>query len=210
MGLRFQMSDRFIRESDLSSQQVSEIGELNPPQYNLQMAEFHITVIWDGPHPDDTIELQRVLAPSRYGFKVEEEGISEIGPDYSLCYTKFLIRFAVQPFFGRTRNGGLKAVVKAIDEVLDKSSHDRDFKLIISREANRRTITFERWLRPRTTKQPWTRDHRLAVGILIFGAVGAVAALAAVLTIPEVRRFLRLDKPEATQQVQPEKPTPTT
>ena len=170
-----------------------------------------ITVVCDGLHPDDIEELRRSLAKSRYDFnvdvarKVRTENYPEllvIGID-----TKLVVRFSAKWFYGRTRHGGLKAVIKSIDDVLERSSHDRDLKAKVSFDSSgQELVTTETWLRPRMKKHSWTRDHKLALGILI---CSGVAAFAAVLVVPEFRRLSHLEKPEDAPQVQPEKQTST-
>jgi hypothetical protein len=173
--------------------------------------EFYVTVVCDGLHPDDIEELQRSLAGSRYGFEVDvaQKVRTENYPELFVIgiHTKLAVRFSAKRWFGRTQQGGVKAIVKAIDDVLDKSSHDRDLRPKVSFDSNGRAlITTETWLRPRARKHPWTRDHKLALGILLFGGL---AAIAAIFVVPEFRRFFHLDKPETTEQVQQKKQTPT-
>jgi len=177
-----------------------------PEQPQLRHDEFCIAVVCDGLHLDDVEELQRSLAGSHYDFKVDvaQKVRTENYPELSVIgiHTKLFVRFSAKWFYGRTRRGGVKTVVRAIDEVLDKSAHDRDLRPKVSVDSNGRTlIAAETWLRPRT-KHPWTRDHKLALGILLFGGV---ASLAAIFVVPEFRRLSHLDKPETTQQVPQEK-----
>jgi hypothetical protein len=182
-----------------------------PERPQLKPKEVCVTVVCDGLHPDDLEELRRSLADSHYDFKVDvaQKVRTENYPELLVIgiHTKLVVRFSAKWFYGRTRNGGVKAVVKAIDEVLDRSLHDRDRKPKVSFDSNgQELITTETWLRPRTKKHSWSRDHKLALGILI---LTGVAAFAAILVVPEFRRFFHLDKPEASQQIQPEKQTST-
>jgi hypothetical protein len=88
----------------------------------------------------------------------------------------------------------VQAILTAVDDVLDKSPHDRDLKPKVSLDLNgQELITTEAWLRPRTKKHSWTRDHKLALGIL---TLTGVAAVAAVLVVPEFRRLFHLDEPQ--------------
>jgi hypothetical protein len=163
-------------------------------------SEFCVIVNCDGLHPDDVEEVQRSLAESRHKFQVEvaQKVRTENYPELFVIgiHTKLAVRFSAKWIYGRTRHGGVKAVIKAIDEVLDKSPHDRDLRPKLSLDSNgQEIITTERWLRPRTKKHSWTRDHKLALGILLLTGVAAVAA---VFVVPEFRRFFHLGEPEPT------------
>ncbi len=182
-----------------------------PERPQLKPNELCVTIVCDGLHPDDVEELQRTLAGSRYEFEVDvaQKVKTENYPELSFIgiRTKLIVRFSEKWFYRRTRQGGVKAVVGAIDEVLDRSTHDRDRRPKVSFDSNgQELITTETWLRPRTKKHSWTRDHKLALGILM---LTGVAALAAILVVPEFRRFFHLDKPETTRQVQAEKQSST-
>jgi hypothetical protein len=171
-----------------------------PERPQLKPDEFCVIVNCDGLHPDDVEEVQRSLAESRYPFKVDvaQKVRTENYPELFVIgiRTKLAVRFSAKWFYGRTRYGGVKAVIKAIDDVLDKSPHDRDLRPKVSLDSNgQELITTEKWLRPRTKKHSWTRDHKLALGILILTGVAAVAA---VFVVPEFRRFFHLDAPQPT------------
>ena len=165
-----------------------------------QKATFCVIVNCDGLHPDDIEEVQRSLAESRYKFKVDvtQKVRTESSPEILFIGidTKLVVRFSVKWFYGHTRRGGMQAILAAVDDVLDKSPHDRDLRPKVSLDSNgQELIKTERWLRPRTKIHSWTRDHRLALGILIFSGVAAVAA---VFVVPEFRRFFHLDAPQPT------------
>jgi hypothetical protein len=171
-----------------------------PERPQLKPDEFCVIVNCDRLHPDDVEEVQRSLAESRYTFKVDvaQKVRTETSPEILFIGidTKLVVRFSVKWFYGRTRRGGVQAILTAVDDVLDKSGHDRDLRPKVSLDSNgQELITTERWLRPRTKKHSWTRDHRLALGILIFSGVAAVAA---VFVVPEFRRFFHLDAPQPT------------
>jgi hypothetical protein len=176
-----------------------------------QKGTFRVIVNCDGLHPDDIEEVQRSLAESRYKFKVDvaQKVRTENYPELFVIgiHTKLAVRFSAQWFYGHTRRGGVQTILTAVNDVLDKSPHDRDLRPKVSLDSNgQELITTERWLRPRTKKHSWTRDHKLALGILLFGGL---AAIAAIFVVPEFRRFFHLDKPETTEQVQQKKQTPT-
>lgn len=162
-----------------------------------------ITIICDGLHPDDIEELQRSLAGSRYDFKVDvaQKVRTENYPELFVIGidTKLVVRFSIEWLYGRTRNGGLKAVIKSIDDVLERSSHDRDRRPKVSFDSSgQEVVTTETWLRPRTKKHSWTRDHKLALGVLICSGIAAVAA---VFVVPEFRRLSHLENLENAPQV---------
>lgn len=171
-----------------------------PERPQLKPDEFCVIVNCNGLHPDDIEELQRSLAASRYKFKVNvsQKVRTENSPEILFIGidTKLVVRFSVKWFYGHTRRGGVQAILTAVDDVLDKSPNDRDLRPKVSLDSSgQELITTERWLRPRTKKHSWTRDHKLALGILILTGVAAVAA---VFVVPEFRRFFHLDAPQPT------------
>jgi hypothetical protein len=171
-----------------------------PEKSQLRPDEFCVIVNCDGFHPDDVEEVQRSLAQNRYDFKVDvvQNVRTENYPELFVIGidTKLTVRFSVKWFYGHTRRGGVKTILTAVDDVLDKSPHDRDLRPRVSLDSNgQELITTEKWLRPRTKKHSWTRDHRLALGILILTGVAAVAA---VFAVPEFRRLFHLDAPQPT------------
>jgi len=163
-------------------------------------AHFLITVNCDGLHPDDIEELKRSLETSRYRFKVEVRskvrtedypGLFVIGVN-----TTLLVRFSTSWMRGRTRRGGLNAVISAIDETLDNSSHDRNRRpRVIVGPNTEPVITTEEALRGRK-RQSWNRADVLTAAALIVALLTLVAAF----VIPEVRQLLHLEKkPQASK-----------
>ena len=109
-----------------------------PPQ--LKPDEFCVIVNCHGLHPDDTEELQRSLAESRYEFKVDvvQKVLTENSP-YLLFIgidTKLVVRFSVRWFYGLTRPGGVRAILAAVNDVLEDPSTtetlDRKFLSILT------------------------------------------------------------------------------
>ena len=154
-----------------------------------------VTLAGNGLHPDDIEELRRSLEGSRYGFKIAEKIHVENYHDSQgrLSVSNFAytlgIQFSPRWFYGQTRQGGVKAVVKAVGEVLEKSSHTRDLRPTISIDSDgQEIIAMERWIRPRTEKrsQSWTRDHKIGVAGLVFTGIAAVG-LALVLARPPLK-----------------------
>jgi hypothetical protein len=188
-------------------------------QPQLKPDEFSVTVICDSLHPDDIEEVQRSLAESHYDFKVDVVHKTRVESDPGLLFigihTKLVVRFSAKWFYGRTRQGGVKAVVKAIDDVLARSPHDRDLRPTPSFDSNGQgSVTIEEWLRPLAKKRSWSRgDILTAVGLPLL----VISTIAASIVVPEVRRLLHLDpqqtiepvkKPAATPTVQPPAATP--
>jgi hypothetical protein len=175
------------------------------PNHRQEESDICITIVCDGLHPADIEELQRSLSNSRYKFSVDRDDQvrTEIHPVLSVIgiRTKLIVRFTPKWFYGRTRRRGMNALISAIDDAISNSPHDRDFRPRLSNEG---LITFEKWLRPRTKKHSWIGEHQLTVGSLILTGIAAVAA---VLVVPEFRRFFHLDNPETIQQIQPDKRT---
>jgi hypothetical protein len=162
---------------------------------------FLIAVNCDGLHPDDTEELKRLLETSRYGFKVEvsSKDNTEKYPELFVIgvNTTLLVRFSTNWMWGRTRRGGVNAVVNVVDETIDNSSHDRNRRPKVGVGPNGEPIiTTEEASRGRK-KPAWSRGDKVSLGAIVVAVIVGISAF----FIPEVRQFLHLEKkPTVPQQ----------
>jgi hypothetical protein len=171
------------------------------------MVEVKITVDC-GTLLDDQIEVLKTdLAESKFQFRVDEKAS---GVDYPGRYAvlsnlaiKLYVYFNPEWWWGRTRHGGIIAVLEAFDDVIEHGPNEqsKQHRAVLNETENEIIVKAERFSRPRR-KEPWSRTDKLAfVGIVVAVAAILVGVIIAV-TVPEARQFLGLEKkPESTHNI---------